>query len=153
MGSPEERVVNMFDESETDEVVRRYLEARGCADFIVETGLTGLVDRWHRIASAIASGYDGALDEYLNDMDIRDILEDALDVAALPDNHELRQRVLAADGQVRAVTVECGPIWGSEVAEAESMDRSLQWWYFIRPRDPVGMLRSEMETEGLLGDA
>jgi len=51
------------------------------------------------------------------------------------------------------VTVECGPIWGNEVAEAESMDRALQWWYFIRPREPVGMLRTEMETEGLLGDA
>ena len=145
--------MNMFDESEAEDVVRQYLEGRGCADFIVESGLTGLVDRWNRIASQIADGYDGALDEYLNDMDIRDILEDALDIAALPEGHDLRKRVLAADGRVRDVTVECGPIWGVEVAEAESMDRALQWWYFIRPREPVGMLRTEMETEGLLGDA
>jgi hypothetical protein len=145
MTSPEELEVN--------EVVRRYLEARGCADFIVQGGILGLVDRWESIAADVEHGYDGAIDEYLNDMDIRDILEDALDVAALPDESPLRRRVDVADGRVRASTVACGPVWGREVAETEAMDPAVQWWYFVRPREPGDVLRSELEAEGLLGDA
>src|SRR5262245_39149948 len=120
-------------ERDVDAVVRHYLEARGCADFIVAGGLRGLLERWDKTAASLERGYDGLLDEYLNEMDLRDILEDALDAAAVPDENPLRQRVAAADARVRAATVPCGPIWGREVAESETMDPAIQWWYFVRP--------------------
>ncbi|MBV6521725.1 MAG: hypothetical protein MNPFHGCM_01869 [Gemmatimonadaceae bacterium] len=140
--------------TEMDEVearVRQYLIARGCADFVVEGGLAGLVDRWETTTDSIERGYHGLLDEYLNDMDLRDILEDALDVAAMPDDAPLRRRVSLADARVRRATVACGPIWGREVAESETMDPALQWWYFVRPASPPDDLRQELEGEGLLG--
>jgi hypothetical protein len=137
---------------DADHLVRHYLEARGCADFIVAGGLDGLLSRWDATAASIERGYDGLLDEYLNDMDLRDILEEAMDAAALPDESPVRRRVRAADDRVRAATVACGPIWGREVAESETMDPAIQWWYFVRPRHPSNDLRIELEAEGLLGD-
>lgn len=142
--------------SEVEDVearVRHYLEARGCADFVVKEGLSGLVDRWDKTTASIERGYDGMLDEYLNDMDLRDILEDALDVVALPDDSPLRRRIASADARVKRSTVSCGPIWGRDVAESEAMDPALQWWYFVRPAKPNDDLRMELEGEGLLGDA
>jgi hypothetical protein len=136
-----------------DAVVRPYLEGRGCADFIVAGGLSGLLEQWDRVATSIEQGYDGLLDEYLNDMDLRDILEDALEVASVDDDAPVRQHVGLADARVRAATVPCGPIWGREVAESEAMDPALQWWYFVRPKEPGDDLRSELEAEGLLGDS
>lgn len=140
------------EEQDTEHVVREYLKARGCADFVVAGGLSGLLDRWGKATSAIEGGYDGLLDEYLNDMDLRDILEDAMDVAALPENSEMRQRLAACDLRVKNATVPCGPIWGREVAESEVMDPAVQWWYFVRPRHPSDELRLELDAEGLLGD-
>ncbi len=142
--------------SETVDVearVHQYLEARGCADSVVEGGLSGLIDRWDETAASIERGYDGLLDEYLEDMDLRAILEDVLDVVALPADNPLRRRVASADARVRGATVACGPIWGREVAESEAMDPALQWWYFVRPAEPNDVLRMELEGEGLLGDA
>lgn len=136
-----------------DAAVRHYLEARGCADFVVSGGLKGLLDRWDAVAASVENGYDGLLDEYLNDMDLRDILEDALDVASIPDDSPVRQRVATADSRVKGATVPCGPVWGREVAESEAMDPAVQWWYFVRPKHPGDDLRSELEAEGLLGDA
>lgn len=133
--------------------VRQYLQARGCADFVVEAGLSGLVERWDETIASIERGYDGLLDEYLNDMDLRDILEDALEVAAVSRDNPVRLRVASADARVKRATVACGPIWGREVAESEAMDPALQWWYFIRPANPNDDLRLELEGEGLLGDA
>lgn len=138
---------------DADHLVRHYLEARGCADFIVAGGLEGLLARWDATAASIERGYDGLLDEYLNDMDLRDILEEAMDAAALPEDSPVRRRVQAADARVKAATVPCGPIWGREVAESETMDPAIQWWYFVRPRHPSDGLRAELEAEGLLGDA
>ncbi|MEP7348068.1 MAG: hypothetical protein ABI877_22555 [Gemmatimonadaceae bacterium] len=142
--------------TETEQVearVRQYLEARGCADFVVEGGLSGLVERWDATTASIERGYDGMLDEFLNDMDLRDILEDALDVISLTDDTPVRRRVANADARVRRATVPCGPIWGRDVAESEAMDPALQWWYFVRPAQPNDDLRQELEGEGLLGDA
>ncbi len=143
----------MTDEwKDLDEVVRPYLEARGCADFLVSGGLSGLLNEWQRVATSLEKGYDGLLDEYLNDMDLRDILEDALDVASVAEDAPVRHRVEQLDARVKAVTVPCGPIWGREVAESEAMDPALQWWYFVRPKEPGDDLRGELEAEGLLGD-
>jgi hypothetical protein len=143
-----------MNEAEEVEVrVRQYLEARGCADFVVHAGLSGLIERWDKTTTSIERGYDGLLDEYLNDMDLRDILEDALDVVALPDDSPIRRRVAIADARVKRATVACGPIWGRDVAESEAMDPAVQWWYFIRPAEPNDDLRLELEGEGLLGDA
>ncbi|MFN8581711.1 MAG: hypothetical protein U0163_12135 [Gemmatimonadaceae bacterium] len=141
------------DRQDLDAAVRHYLEARGCADFVVAGGLQGLLDRWDAVASSVEHGYPGLLDEYLNDMDLRDILEDALDVAAIDDYDAVRKRVSASDARIRAATVACGPVWGREVAEAEAMDPAIQWWYFVRPKRLSDDLRAELEAEGLLGDS
>jgi len=140
------------DGDDVEGVVRNYLAARGCADFIVEGGLQGLIARWTGVADALERGYTGAFDEYLNDMDLRDILEDAMDAGALPDDATERRTVQLTDARIRAATVACGPLWGVDVADEEAMDPTLQWWYFIRPRVLSDMLREELEAEGLLSD-
>jgi hypothetical protein len=61
--------------------VHTYLISRGCAPLVVRRGLSGLLEHWATIVAAVERGRDASLDEWLNDMDLRDILAGALAAA------------------------------------------------------------------------
>jgi hypothetical protein len=84
--------------------VRRYLIERGVRADLVHEGLAGLVDRWTRIVHEVARGYPLTLDDYLNDMDIRDIIAGALVVASQKERQAIRQTLEDADETLRSVT-------------------------------------------------
>ena len=56
------------------DVVRRLLIDRACPEDVVEGGLPGLVDRYEAIVRSVEEGYAFGLDDYLNDMDLRDLV-------------------------------------------------------------------------------
>jgi hypothetical protein len=125
--------------------VRRFLRERGCPDEVVDGGLAGLAADWERIAGEIESGYAFGLDDYLNDLDTRQLIEEAMELA--PDAERDRERgvVLGADERVRrcvSPTGEC--LWGERVAEAEGWTPEQNWWYFSLPRAPGPLLRLEL---------
>jgi len=124
--------------------VRDYLLKRGCADHVMQGGLEGLVSGWESTVSAVVDRtyhpYDE--DEYLNDMDGRDILAGVLD--AIPDAEAapFRARINAADARFLASTVpteEC--IWGVGNQRKHNWTHERQWWYFRRPASG-GLFRS-----------
>jgi hypothetical protein len=65
-----------------------------------------LLDRWMGLASSAEEGYRWTIDEYLNELTARDLLEKVVNDPILEgeaDVQELRARVEAADHRLRAV--------------------------------------------------
>ena len=126
--------------------VKRFLRTRGCPDDVVEGGIEGLVESWERTAEQVQRGYPLGLDDYLNDIDARQLIEDL--VAAIPAaaTELLLERIEAADmtmqDSVNPVD-EC--LWGDAIAEREGWTPGDNWWYFGFPRNPGAQMREELE--------
>jgi hypothetical protein len=127
--------------------VRDYLRQQGAPYHIIANGLRGLVENWERIVQMIVDGYPLAFDDYLNDMDGRQLLENALRVAPRELREAFGNRVHDADTRVRLELIPASRcLWGQIVADEEGWDQEKQWWYFERPRSPGEKLRVELEA-------
>lgn len=117
--------------------VRRYLIERGVRADLVGGGLTGLVGRWTHIVDEVSRGYQLTLDDYLNDMDVRDIIASALTVAN-PDQHaEVARSLEQADRKLRDVT-KASP---SLLENPPNLER---WWYWRRPKKAGAALTRDL---------
>jgi DNA-binding transcriptional regulator YbjK len=132
--------------------VRRFLEARGAPQHVVEGGLTGLLRGWEATVASVAEGYPlDTLDDYLNDLDGRQILDEALAIAPRTEAERLRARVAAADARFRALivpTVRC--LWGDRAAAEHGWSADRSWWYWSRPQRTGAELSREID--GVLGE-
>lgn len=128
--------------------VRRILLERGCEDHVVRAGLSGLVEAWEKTAAQVEAGYPLGLDDYLNDMDGRQILESALGAAGVAERGILGERVRAADTRIKARVRQVGEcLWGRAVGEAEGWTAAEHWWYFNVPRKPGPLLQQDLDGE------
>ena len=100
---------------------------------------------WERIVRQVEAGYTFDLDDWLNDMDLRRAIDDAM--ASVPAGQQLILRPLAAaDRRFRRATVPAGKcLWGSAVAVREGWRPGRQWWYFRRPRRGNPALDQDIE--------
>ena len=128
--------------------VRRYLQARGAAAHVVEGGLDGLVRGWEETVESVADGYPlDTLDDYLNDLDGRQILADALAVAPREDGDRLRPGIAAADARFRSLVIPTArPLWGERAAAAHGWTPDRSWWYWSRPRRAGADLDREIDA-------
>lgn len=133
----------------TPEAVRSMLRERGCPDWLVNGGIDALVERWTGTVSTVETGYPFTLDDYLNDLDLRGLLEDALDVAG-PSASQSRAEIAAIDDRFRAVTESSPCLWGSDVEFEEGHSPEREWWYYRRPTQLTDDLREELDRWGLL---
>ncbi len=118
----------------TSDPVRDFLRERGCPDFVVKSGLQGLVKGWENIVTSVKEGYKFGLDDYLNDLDTRQLLEEVLAVAPGAEKEKYSERVGRADKMMRKVVKSAGKcLWGNEVAETEGWTEEKNWWYFCQP--------------------
>src|SRR6266571_4266274 len=88
-----------------------------------------------RRLKSVVSGEAQYQDDYLNDMDGRRILEEALQVAPPEERSKWLEHVRTADERIRehlVSTSEC--IWGEENAAKHGYSRERDWWYYHRPR-------------------
>ncbi|MBK8250351.1 MAG: hypothetical protein IPK85_23590 [Gemmatimonadetes bacterium] len=131
------------------DAVQRLLEARGCPAPIVAAGLPGLVSMWSEIVATIESGYPLTLDDYLNDMDLRDLLAAAIAVAGPEGPREVEERLTSADARFRAQTMPSPCLWGDDIADEEGLDAEREWWYYRRPTRPGEALSEDLQTWGL----
>jgi hypothetical protein len=145
--------------------IRAFLRARGCEDRIVIGGLEGLIAEWESIAESVEGGYPlDTLDDYLNDMDLRELIEEAL--AAVRGRHDPRAeaagalraaggaaldvRLASADARMRSALVAArGCLWGEAIGAKRGWSAAREWWYFMRPARPGPELRAELEARGL----
>lgn len=96
-------------------------------------GTRSLLAAWEHTASTLPHGYELGLDDWLNDLDGRRLLAEALgdDARRAP---TFRARLAAADALVRAATRPfplC--LWGTANAARHGYDRERHWYYFVVP--------------------
>ena len=132
--------------------VRQFLAARGSPRHVVDGGLEGLLRGWEATVAAVADGYPlDTLDDYLNDLDGRQILDEALAVAPRAGARRVRRRLDAADARFRALalpTTRC--LWGDRAAAEHGWAADRSWWYWSRPRRAGAEL--DREIDGVLAE-
>ena len=128
--------------------VRQYLQERGAAAHVVAGGLEGLVRGWEETVAAIDAGYPlDTLDDYLNDLDGRQMLDDARAAATREDTERLRPRIAAADARFRSLVIPTRrPLWGARAASAHGWTAERSWWYWSRPRRAGADLDREIDA-------
>jgi hypothetical protein len=114
--------------------VGEFLRKRGCPEHVVRGGLRGLAKSWDEVVRSVGEGYSLGLDDYLNDLDGRQLLEEALSVAPAQEKKIALQRIRHADAKMRSLVRPAGRcLWGDETARQEGWTAKKNWWYFSRP--------------------
>jgi len=111
-----------------------YLRGEGAPDRVVQGGLDVLLEGWERTVSAVEQGYERGYEEYLNDLDGRQLLAQALARVTPAQAASTVERLGLLDGRMRAATTPVARcLWGAIVAEEEGWTPEANWWYFSRP--------------------
>ena len=130
--------------------IRQYLRRRGCTPSIVKGGLEGLMSHWESVVAAVEEGYDLTLADYRNDMELRDVLQGALEIATTDDRTRAEKTLEGLDQRFRDLTLECNPVVSEEVIEENGYDPLDQWWFYRRPGRPAPDFEEELREAGLV---
>jgi len=130
--------------------IRQYLRRRGCTPSIVKGGLEGLLSHWDSVVCAVEEGYDLTLSDYQTDMELRDVLAGALDIATTDDRAQAETEIETLDRRFRELTVECPPIVSEDVIEENGYDPAEQWWFYRRPKSPAPDFEEELREADLV---
>jgi hypothetical protein len=125
-----------------------YLKSKGAPPHVVKRGLAGLMEDWEKVVASIGQGYDLGLDDYLNDMDVRQLLEETLKVVSEGERQKFRERLQKTDDRMRSFTkstLKC--LWGEKVAHEEGWNREKNWWYYGQPLKADPEFLSEIENK------
>lgn len=97
--------------------------------------LRDLIEQWAEFAADLQrNGYGFDLDNWLNDVDVRELILEALPMFDREELGELALRLDAADQTFLDGTREfkrC--VWGSRTARKEKWTAQKNWWYFRTP--------------------
>ena len=114
--------------------VREYCIQRRYSERVIEEGLPYLVGKWERVAER-ATDYSGwYLDDYLNDLDGRQVLFDIFTFATGVELAEAKHRVKVADAKFIANsvdTLDC--VWGLSAEAKYQYTKQRNWWYYRMP--------------------
>ena len=126
--------------------VREFLMSRGCPDEVVEAGIEGLLTDWEHTVEQVHDGYPLGLDDYLNDLDGRQLLEEALELLSPGERETVLERLRAVDQRMKLmVTTWNTCLWGDGVAASQGWTPEDEWWYFSVPRSPGPLLREDLK--------
>jgi hypothetical protein len=126
--------------------VRDYLRERGSSERVIEGGLEGLVENWEQTVHAVEEGYSLTLDDYLNDLDARQLIAEVSPVASDEQRAAIASRLRQADEKMRTLTrLTPVSLWGEEVAAEEGWTPEENWWYFARPIQADPELLAEID--------
>jgi hypothetical protein len=130
-----------------DTLVSTFLSDRGCADHVVKGGLSLLMENWEQVMKLVESGYSCGLDDYLNDLDGRQILEEALAVAPPMERARYTERLRQTDERIRTFLLPAGKcLWGDDAAVTQGWNADTNWWYFMKPADASPEMLEEIEN-------
>jgi hypothetical protein len=128
------------------DAVREFLEAEGCPEHMIEAGLDGLIEQWEYAVEDVEEGYPLGFDDYLDDMDSRQLLEGSLAVAPAEQRRDALPRVRAADERMKELLVTApGCLWGADAAAEHGWTAEKNWWYFRVPREPGPELAEDIK--------
>ena len=132
------------------DAVQKYLQERGCEDEVIARGLAGLVVGWERmVEDLVGEPYPVGLDDYLNDLDTRDILNGAL-AAAGTGALAVRAAMESADEEFKAATLPVKVcLWGESLARQHGWTARKEWWYYRVPTERGADLEEDMKAAGI----
>jgi len=111
-----------------------FLREEGASEAVVQGGLEVLLSGWERTVAAVESGYPGDYEDYLGDLDGRQLLAQALERVSKAQVAVVSERLRALDDRMRAATAPVARcLWGMIVADEEGWSPEDNWWYFARP--------------------
>ncbi len=131
-----------------EDPVRRFLISRGSPDFVVKTGLAGLVRRWKETSRSVRRGYPLGLDDFLNDLDGRQLISELLPLAKTAERKKMLSRVLEADAVVKRhskTTRTC--LWGAREARRHGWNSRKNWWYYRLPATGAETLQADLSRK------
>lgn len=130
--------------------VAEFFATRGVSEGVRRKGLRGLVANWLQIARS-AAHYNLTLDDWVNDLDLRDIIAGAMAVAPESERHALRDALERADEEFRAATLVSvqSPAHGA-TSRARAYDPVRQWWYFRYPAHPGASMSADLAAAGIV---
>jgi hypothetical protein len=113
--------------------VREYLRGKGCAQHVVKGGLEGLVAAWENTVNSVVQGYEFGLDDYLNDLDGRQLISEVMPLDHVVSG--LKERVCRADERMMKAVRPAGEcLWGNAAAARHKWSAEKNWWYFSAPK-------------------
>ena len=120
-----------------DDDVREFLRSRGTPDNVVMGGIDGMLEQWGRVVEQVEEGYLYTLDDYLNDLDGRQMIHEVLGAVPSAATRSRGQRLDEFDRRMRAATkLRDACLWGPAIAKRSGWSRDVEWWYWAEPRDP-----------------
>ena len=107
-----------------------------------------LIDQWSSFATDLArKNYTFDLDNWLNDVDVRELILEALPMYDADDLGDLALRLEQADSIFKAATRPFrGCVWGKGTARKERWTAEKNWWYFRAPLVSNAQLEDELAT-------
>src|SRR5262252_2044723 len=127
--------------------VGAFLRERGCGDRLVKGGLPALTEDWEKTVRSVEAGYPLTLDDYLNDLDARQLIADVWAIALDDQRGGVAARLSRADETMRRLTRPVPVcLWGREVAEEEGWTPAENWWYFARPVHAAAEFLAEIDS-------
>lgn len=131
-----------------DDEVRDFLRRRGTPENVVTGGLDGLLDQWGRVVEQVENGYPFTLDDYLNDLDGRQLIHEVMGSVGGAATRARGQRLEELDRRMRAVTtVRDACLWGAGIAKRSGWSPNVEWWYWAEPSDPGEDLSNDLGPE------
>lgn len=114
--------------------LEQFLREEGAPDAVVQGGLAVLLAGWERTVAAVEAGYAGDYEDYLGDLDGRQLLAQALERVTRDQAAVVQEQLGALDARMRAATTPVGRcLWGMIVADEEGWSPEDNWWYWARP--------------------
>ncbi len=118
--------------------------------------LRTMVEQWAQTAAQVERGYTLTFDDYLNDLDLRRLIDEHLRAGgdsrddtlqkALPHTppHSLSVALAAADERFRRATIASAEnVWGAENERVEGWNAEREWYYYRKPERWSGRPRDD----------
>jgi len=126
------------------DAVREYLRGVGVRRDVAEGGLSGLVSSWETIVRQLDGVYTLTIDDYRNDLDIRDLIAKVVPIAKPAEREAVAGRLAAADQHFRNATQAGDSVWGDP---PDSSDATDAWWTFRWPQRAGEAFATTTESE------
>lgn len=100
--------------------------------------LREMVERWTETVSQVERGYTLTFDDYLNDLDLRRLIDERLQAIDDARNgtvpKSIAEALAAADERFRCATVASDEnVWGVENERVSGWSAAREWYYYRKP--------------------
>ena len=113
--------------------------------------LKKLLNKYQKFIEEIRAGYNFSIYDYINDLSIRDLLEEKVEHLAEEIKNKYLYKLHKLDIAFKRLTNEIKtPLILTEFTQTSSKKRTTQWWYYRIPKNLGSELKKDLEEAGLI---